>query len=419
MPKINNGIGRTVVAKVNKLSNGKWQVRFRDLEKRQRAQNFDTKKEAEAFCVNIEYELKHGTWLDYRKGDTQFEHVWRQFIQLKAAKKPNTIADYTTIWRVHLGPKWGKIPVNRISQNSFDKWILDLGLSARRTRKIHLIASMILDVAVNDELIRKNPLKDATGKRDGKNLPVIPKRQVGVALTLDELFRLAGCAGFFRDHILFLGLTGIRWGEFVALKVSDLDLKKGIIKIEKSLSEIDGKLILSQTTKTHQDREVLLVDHLLKCAPSWISGKGADDYLFTSPTGAVLRNSNFARRVLNPALKAANLPHIRIHDLRWTAISIASSLGISQQVVRIQVGHSNAHMTNAYTHIFKADQTEAATKLGKAVNEVHEKCTNDETTKRTPEIENQNHAQNEATFGLIRLEGWLRQQDYESGALTN
>ncbi|MEY3319230.1 MAG: hypothetical protein RL540_1605, partial [Actinomycetota bacterium] len=89
------------------------------------------------------------------------------------------------------------------------------------------------------------------------------------------------------------------------------------------------------------------------------------------------------------------------------------------QVVRVQVGHSNAHMTNAYTHIFKADQTEAATKLGKAVSEVHEKCTNDETTKRTPEIENQNHAQNEATFGLIRLEGWLRQQDYESGALTN
>lgn len=402
-----------------RISNGSWQVRFRDLDKKQRARNFKSRKEAEAFVVKLNYELNQGTWLDSRRGNVLLKEVWDDFIKLKGARKPNTIADYESMWKVHLQPRWGSTPLNRITQNAFDQWVISLKLSARRTRKIHLLASMIFDFAVKGELIRRNPLKDETGKRDSGNLPVVPKRQIGTALTLEQLVLLASHSGEFEDYVLFLGLTGMRWGEFVALKVSDLDLERGIVKVTKSISEINGTPTLSQTTKNHQDREVKLVPFLLERAQRWIQGKDADDYLFASQEGLILRNTNFTRRVFVPALKSAKLPKIRIHDLRWTAISIASSLGISQQVVRVQVGHSNAHMTNAYTRIFEVDQSEAVEKLDKAVNKVHKMCTKEKSALNAFHLDSIDHAQIEVKEGLETLEEWLGQQDYESFALTD
>ena len=407
------------MAKIKKIKNGNYQVRYRDLMKEQRARNFKTSREAKAFLVHLEYELKNGAYVDDRKGETPFEEVWKLFISLKAAKKENTKADYTSLWKVHLGPKWGRMPIRSISRNKFDSWIISLGLSPRRTDKLHLVACMIFDVAVEEELLHRNPLKDVIGHRVKTNLPKVPNRQVGHAISLEDLVSVARHAGKYEDYILFLGLTGARWGEFVALRVRDLNLKNGVVAINKSIAEINGRLVPSETTKTHQDREVQLPDFLLDRAESWISGKDPDDYLFASPTGCVLRNNNFARRIYKPALKASGIDPIRLHDLRWSAISIAASIGTDQQVVRIQVGHSNAHMTNAYTQIFKVDQSKAVERLNKAVSEVHKKCTNDEMPLTARSSTKPKYAQKGVVFGLQTLDKFVRQQNYESGALTN
>ena len=204
----------------------------------------------------------------------------------------------------------------------------------------------------------------------------------------------------------------------MALRVRDLNLENRVVTINKSIAEINGRLVPSETTKTHQDREVQLPDFLLERAQSWISGKDSDDYLFASPTGCVLRNTNFARRVYKPALKAAGIDPIRLHDMRWSAISIAASIGTDQQVVRIQVGHSNAHMTNAYTQIFKVDQSKAVERLNKAVSEVHKKCTDDEVPVTVDSSTKPKHAQNGVIFGLLTLNKIIRRPNYEFGALT-
>jgi len=71
---------------------------------------------------------------------------------------------------------------------------------------------------------------------------------------------------------------------------------------------------------------------------------------------------------------AAGVTKKRIHDLRWTMISIAASKGLEQNMVREQAGHSKAYMTSAYTKIFKKDRHTGLAKLNSAVYEVHKKC---------------------------------------------
>jgi integrase len=402
-----------------KLSNGKWQVRFRDLDKRQRAKSFEKKKDAEDFIIGLKHELKSGTYLDARAGDVALDQFWPVFIALKAGKKESTVSDYESMWKVHIAPRWGRTPVSRFKQDPFDAWILSLGLSARRTNKVHLLASMVFDRAVAAGNLRANPLKDANGKRRTENLPRIPKKEIGQVHTLAELLTIAKCSGQFSDYILVLGLCGLRWGEFVALQVKDLDLEHGTLWIHQSISEVNGKLVHSDTTKTHDDRLVYLLDFLKEKAPSWVEGKLPEDLLFPSLEGKILRNSNFTRRVYQPAMAAAGVSKKRLHDLRWTMISISASEGIEQNIVREQVGHSKAYMTSAYTKVFAKDRHIGLEKLNTAVNEVHEKCT--EADKHMlVDLENlANSPSIQAEIGIEQFEDYLRTEDYEFGALTN
>jgi len=402
-----------------KLKNGRWQVRYRDLEKKQRAQNFEKKKDAEDFITQLKHELRAGTYMDQRKGEVPLETFWPEWFQLKSGKKVSTQSDYESMWKVHIQPRWGKTPVSRIRQETFDAWVLSLKLSARRANKVHLLGSMLLDFVVDKENLKKNPLKNSKGYRNKANLVKIPKKQVGLVHTLEELFDIANCAGPFEDHILFLGLCGVRWGEFVALQVKDLDLKNGTVWVHQSYSEVNGKLVYSDSTKTHEDRLVYLIDFLLEKAPKWIEGKNPEDPLFASADGTLLRNSNFARRIYQPAMVAAGVTKKRIHDLRWTMISIAASKGLEQNMVREQAGHSKAYMTSAYTKVFKKDRHTGLAKLNSAVYEVHKKCI--DPSDLAPKLKSKESR-------TLPIEGFIewggrgsnpRPTDYESAALTN
>jgi integrase len=216
-----------------------------------------------------------------------------------------------------------------------------------------------------------------------------------------------------------MGLCGARWGELVALKVSDLNLNTGKLSITKTMEEIDGHLYEKDSTKTNESREVQIIDFLMKRAPKWVEGKIPSDPLFTTPEGTILRRSNFGRRVFHPALAKAQVPQMRVHDLRWTFVTLCSALGIKQNVIRKMTGHTTDYMTAAYTKVFKEDIGIEMEKLNASAYEVHAMCTDEV----KPEIEvpakSEIYAQNEDSLVVKALEQWLGQQDYESGALTN
>ena len=161
------------------------------------------------------------------------------------------------------------------------------------------------------------------------------------------------------------------------------------------------------------------MDFLRQKAPSWVEGKQPTDPLFASPEGKVLRNSNFTRRTYQPAMIAAGVIKKRVHDLRWTMISISASEGIEQNLVREQVGHSKAYMTAAYTKVFEKDRHIGLEKLNNAVYEVHKKCTPDG-LQGLDLVEN--YANTASVSGELEVEPFeskVRQEDYEFGALTN
>jgi len=407
------------MATLKTLPNGMHQVRFRDLNGKQRAKNFKVKAAAKIFIVNLEKDLQDGDWIDPELSKQTLETLWPLFIELKGGKSRSTIYDYTSMWKVHICPKWGKTKFSELKQSKIDSWVISLGLSERREDKIHLLLCMMLDLARKENFIKFNSLRTHKGTRDKSNLRKVSKDQVGQALTQEQLQKVAKHAGYYEDHILVMGLCGARWGELVALKVSDVNFNTGKLSITKTMEEIDGHLYEKDSTKTNESREVEIIDFLMRRAPKWVEGKLPTDPLFTTPEGTILRRSNFGRRIFHPALTKAQVPQMRVHDLRWTFVTLCSSLGIKQNVIRKMTGHTTDYMTAAYTKVFKEDMGKEMEKLNVSAYEVHAMCTEEVTPETQAPAEQATYAQYEVSFGLNALQEWLGQQDYEFWALTN
>jgi hypothetical protein len=164
---------------------------------------------------------------------------------------------------------------------------------------------------------------------------------------------------------------------------------------------------------------VEIIDFLMRRAPKWVAGKLPTDPLFTTQEGTILRRSNFGRRVFHPALAKAQVPQMRVHDLRWTFVTLCSALGIKRNVIRKMTGHTTDYMTAAYTKVFKEDMSKEMEKLNASAYEVHAMCTDEVKPEIEVPAEIETYAQNEVSLWVNELEEWLGQQDYESDALTN
>jgi integrase len=185
-------------------------------------------------------------------------------------------------------------------------------------------------------------------------------------LTHDQDSSLAAAAGPYALHVLFLAYTGLRWGEFAALRVKHVDLLRRRVSVVESASEIGGVIVFGPT-KNHQRRAVVLPRLLIDPLAAHIDGKDPEDFVFPAPGGGVLRNSNFRHRVLTPAARAAGFDGLSAHDLRHTATSLAIAAGANVKVVQQMLGHASAAMTlDVYAGLFGDDLDSVADSLDAA-----------------------------------------------------
>lgn len=92
------------------------------------------------------------------------------------------------------------------------------------------------------------------------------------------------------------------------------------------------------------------------------------DLVFTTPTGAPIDGRALIRTWFRPLLKKADLPPIRIHDLRHSYASIALARGVHPKVVQEAMGHSTIAVTlDLYSHVVPSLQREAAKEMGAAL----------------------------------------------------
>jgi len=103
---------------------------------------------------------------------------------------------------------------------------------------------------------------------------------------------------------------------------------------------------------------------LLRDGMSREGGSCGEDLVFRAKRGGPIRESHFVRRYFKPLLNAAQLPNIRLYDLRHTAATIALAAGISPKIVSEQLGHASVAFTlDVYSQVLPHMQEAAAERV--------------------------------------------------------
>jgi len=329
---------------------GTWLARWRDPGGAQRKKSFRRRVDAERFLNDLMAEMARGSYVDPAAGKVSFGSVAARWTSSQMHLKASTSDRYASIVRHHLTPKWGGWSVNRMATTHIAEWLNGLhtsGVSAGTVRKVHRVLSLILDGAMADSLIGRNP---ARGIRLPRQVASLPRFLSG-----EQLGRLVTAAGPQGDEISLLALTGLRFGEFAALRVGDFDEMRRRLMIRASVSVV-GSTMVWTTPKTHRTREVSVPPSLVPALLSRVVGRPADAVLFTSTNGQVLRLNNWRRRVFAPACQGAGIAGLKPHDLRHTAASLAVRSGANVKVVQRMLGHASAAMTlDVYSGLFDDD----------------------------------------------------------------
>jgi len=186
-------------------------------------------------------------------------------------------------------------------------------------------------------------------------------------LSADEARRLLEAAKGDRLEALYVlaVTTGMRRGELLGLKWSDVDLENSRLSIRRTLTRTDnGKHVGLGDTKTRKSRRTIpltpqAVEALrrhLKRQLAQIEARG-DLYedqglVFTTEVGTLINPSNLRQRSLAPLLKKAGLPHIRFHDLRHTCATLLLLKGVHPKFVQELLGHATIAITlDTYSHV--------------------------------------------------------------------
>lgn len=337
-------------------STGKrYRVRYRTPEHRQTdKRGFKTKKEAELYLASTEIAKHKGEWVDPSKGKLEFGPWAETWYSSLVDIKPTTLAGYRQNLNKHVLPKWQLRQIGSIGHAEVQTWVSELSktLSASTTTQVFLNLRSIIDFAIEDGRLSKNPCSKI-------RLPRITKTKKPY-LSNEQVIALADECGTQADIILTLAYTGMRWGELAALKVGSVDFDKHRISIIESISEVSGKLI-SGTPKSHENRSVPFPDFLTAFLIERCSGKAKTDHVFTTAKGEIVRNGNFRRDTFNKAVNILRVadpefPKVTPHNLRDTAASLSVSAGANVKSIQRMLGHARASMTlDTYAELFEED----------------------------------------------------------------
>ena len=271
----------------------------------------------------------------------------------------------------HIKPALGDIPLKKLMAMDLQRLYKHLlesgrvecpesrnkpkGLSVKTVRNINQMISSALNCAVEQRLIPANPTK-------GCVLPKLERKEMKILLpeSLGTFFEEARRSGVFELYYIDLA-TGLRRGELLSLKWSDIDLDKGIIHVRRQVLRQNGKVVEAPLKTKNSYRNIAIGADSTKVLKGM---EQKDEYVFPSPYGGPM-SPDSVLHMLQRVLKRAGLERIRFHDLRHTFSVLALQNGVDVKTLSAMLGHYSAGFTlDTYAHVTTSMQRQAANAVG-------------------------------------------------------
>ena len=290
----------------------------------------------------------------------------------RSTVRPRTFSRYEGCVRLHIIPVLGKVPLARLSPQHLQRLYenrLQAGLSPASVGQVHAVFHRALEQATRWGLVPRN-VADLVSR------PKSRRREMTALSPEQSKMLLAAASGERLEALYVLAVTtGMRQGELLALKWSDVELENGSVQIRGSLQPTPDGLVIVEPKTVAARRNVSLtgvaVEALRKHRASQAEerlrlGAAWDDrdMVFPNAVGRPMDVRSLARRSFLPLLEAAGLPRMRFHDLRHTAATLLLGQGVHPKVVAEMLGHARISTTlDLYSHVTPTMQKQATEAL--------------------------------------------------------
>ncbi|ATO53770.1 site-specific integrase [Lactobacillus amylovorus DSM 20531] len=343
-----------------------------------RKQGYKSKKEAQEAYLNYQLKVIKGEYIPESKGHITFNKLYVMWLKIyRETVKTSTYATTTRYFEDHILKQLGSKYIDKLTvldcQKAVNIWFNDAPKTYKRFMRY---TNNVLNYGINNlELISKNPMNKVIPPK-AKNKPkpftdFYSKDELNIFLRDAKEYN-------FKYFVFFrlLAYSGMRKGEALALKWSDINFKDNTISINKDVTVGLNNELYEDTPKTENSFRTLDMDAttmeylkewrlmqqktMLKLGYNFLN---SDNLLFSTINNGYLSMSK--PRQWNVAIcKKYKLRRIKIHGFRHTHASLLFEAGASMNEVKARLGHADINTTmNIYTHVTDDQKKDTANKL--------------------------------------------------------
>lgn len=340
---------------------GRYVVRWRDPDNRQREKTFRLKGEAKDFASQVDADKSRGVYRDPDAGRV----VFRRYAEEWMAAQPHsetTVDTYRRHLKNHINPHLGGRRLDGIRPTDVQGWVTGMGkngnLAPSTIGLIYRIFASIMRGAVLDERLPRSPCQRI-------KLPHVAPTTVR-PLTVHQVDALAAAIDpRYRAMVVLAAGAGLRQGEAFGICLPNIHFLERRLAVETQVKIVNNRQVLSATLKTPASRrQVPLADAVAKELSAHLARfptHPESQALFTAARGGYLKRSTFNELVWRKAITLAELPSdTTFHDLRHTFASLLIEQGVQLTELSRWMGHQSITETaDTYGHLYPAAESRA------------------------------------------------------------
>ncbi len=330
-----------------------------------------TQRECRDWLKEIQAQIDSGLTIHGARA-TLAEYLKQWLESVKPPLHPKTWNQYSQVVHQHIIPDLGHIKLKDLQPNQIQSFYtakLEGGTGERTISLIHDVLHRALAQALKWGLMTRNP-SDAVDK------PKLRRKEMNI-LKADEVRELLKAAEGTRLEALYhlAVTTGLRQGELLALRWSDLDWGAGRLQVQRQVQRIPRQGLVFNEPKSAAGRRVValgsamlekLREHRERQEQERLfAGERWQEHDLIFPTAiGTPKGAGDLRAEFKRLLQKAGLPDVRFHDLRHTAATLMLQHGVHPKVAQERLGHSSIRLTlDTYSHVLPSLQEDAAEKL--------------------------------------------------------
>jgi integrase len=348
--------------------------------KQLRRRGFDTKKAAQAALTKLLGEAQNGSFVAPVRA-TLGDFLLTEWLPARRISlRDSTTASYEGLIRNYVTPTIGGVKLQAVDGSTLNRLYVRLleegrtetrrkagaGLSVKTVRNLHGVLNRAFKDGVRWGRLQRNPC-DAADPPKGASpeMKAWSTAELRAFVTSVQSHRWAGVWSL-------MATTGMRRGEVLGLRWSDVDLEAGTVTIRSTRIRF-GTTVAASTPKTSRgNRTISIGPATVAALRAWKRQQSADHLLigagWQDRTGLVVTiadgaapNPDAFSNLFGDLVERAGVPAIRLHDLRHSYATAALADGVPVKVVSQRLGHADVGVTlKVYAHVMPGDDADAA-----------------------------------------------------------